>query len=135
MSREIDKSLQQLAEIRERILEKFSVEEVEKLREEFDKGCPPLYSAIHSFDDFAYIESVLKKKEVDRYDRTGLYLGLLVLQMTIAVLEGASYHWTNGGELFDLCGRRLSDWLDRECGWPFLDVPTPFDQKPSSAAP
>jgi hypothetical protein len=101
-------------------MKKLSPEDMEVLQKRLmvgPKENPPVYSAFRCFQGSEYLETLLKKRTLNEVDRIDLLFHLTVLQTIVFVFEGASGLWTDGMELFDLCGGKLARWME-QAQWP-----------------
>jgi hypothetical protein len=133
MTRDADKAVQALADLREKIREKFSIDEIDILYQTLSQGplsVHPLYASLRCVQDKEYLERLLKKKRLNQLEILDLFFHLIATEAMLSIFEGSACFWTDGAELLQLTGQRIQEWIQDGGGWPFSDFfPSPYGRK------
>jgi hypothetical protein len=136
MAKDAGKTVQILADLRERILEKFSIDEITVLYDLLSggpRGIHPLYTAFRLVQDKEYLEGMLKKKSLNKLEIIDLFYHLIAVEAMLSIFEGFACSWTDGAELLQSVGGSIQEWIMKEGGWPFSDFfPNPYGRKGGS---
>ena len=119
------KIVEKLSALEEKILEKYTLEEVEKLYKVLDENdYPRAEFALRSFSPDFPLKNILSKKEFsDDPERNYLFFQWIVLSLVLEVFRAAEsfYPGISEYEMLQLAGKRINDLVWEEF-WPFSDL-------------